>query len=81
MGGLNLFLSFSNNNNTCCLKLGCRTRRLFSYVIFFTFGWCLDAGKAAQQGNLPVPEGCTDRTAENFDPTARSDDGSCSYAL
>ncbi|CAN6705074.1 unnamed protein product [Malus baccata var. baccata] len=29
-------------------------------------------GKAAQQVNVPVPEGCTD-------PTARSDDGSCLY--
>lgn len=39
------------------------------------------AGKAAQQMNVPVPEGCTDPTAENFDPTARSDDGSCQYTL
>ncbi|KDO69145.1 hypothetical protein CISIN_1g012383mg [Citrus sinensis] len=38
-------------------------------------------GKAAQQMNVPVPEGCTDPTAENFDPTARSDDGSCQYTL
>ncbi|CAN1148777.1 Ribulose bisphosphate carboxylase/oxygenase activase 1, chloroplastic [Linum perenne] len=36
-------------------------------------------GKAAQQGSLPVPEGCTDPNAANFDPTARSDDGSCLY--
>ncbi|GMI69763.1 rubisco activase [Hibiscus trionum] len=36
-------------------------------------------GKAAQQINLPVPEGCTDPLAANFDPTARSDDGSCVY--
>ncbi|KAF6151386.1 hypothetical protein GIB67_012246 [Kingdonia uniflora] len=36
-------------------------------------------GQAAQQVNVPVPEGCTDRTASNFDPTARSDDGSCNY--
>ena len=39
---------------------------------------CL-AGKAAQQVNLPVPEGCTDPQADNFDPTARSDDGTCVY--
>ncbi|MQL79257.1 hypothetical protein Taro_011694 [Colocasia esculenta] len=38
-------------------------------------------GKAAQQVNIPVPEGCTDRGATNFDPTARSDDGSCVYNL
>nr|QIT07159.1 chloroplast ribulose bisphosphate carboxylase/oxygenase activase 1 transcript variant X4 [Rhododendron hainanense] len=38
-------------------------------------------GKAAQQVGLPVPEGCTDPSAENFDPTARSDDGSCLYTL
>lgn len=38
-------------------------------------------GKAAQQVNVPVPEGCTDRTAENFDPTARSDDGTCLYTF
>lgn len=38
-------------------------------------------GQAAQQVNLPVPEGCTDPSAENFDPTARSDDGSCLYTL
>lgn len=36
-------------------------------------------GKAAQQINLPVPEGCTDPSAANFDPTARSDNGSCVY--
>ncbi|KAK6145387.1 hypothetical protein DH2020_022207 [Rehmannia glutinosa] len=36
-------------------------------------------GKAAQQVNIPVPEGCTDPNASNFDPTARSDDGTCSY--
>jgi hypothetical protein len=36
-------------------------------------------GKAAQQVNLPVPEGCTDPNAINFDPTARSDNGSCLY--
>ncbi|RCV39781.1 hypothetical protein SETIT_8G250400v2 [Setaria italica] len=36
-------------------------------------------GKAAQQVGLPVPEGCTDPKAGNFDPTARSDDGSCVY--
>ncbi|XP_041026406.1 ribulose bisphosphate carboxylase/oxygenase activase, chloroplastic-like isoform X2 [Juglans microcarpa x Juglans regia] len=36
-------------------------------------------GKAAQQVGLPVPEGCTDPSAANFDPTARSDDGSCLY--
>ena len=38
-------------------------------------------GKAAQQVSVPVPEGCTDRGATNFDPTARSDDGSCVYNL
>ncbi|KAK4396208.1 Ribulose bisphosphate carboxylase/oxygenase activase 1, chloroplastic [Sesamum angolense] len=37
-------------------------------------------GKAAQQVPVPVPEGCTDPNAENFDPTARSDDGSCVYS-
>ncbi|KAK6943002.1 hypothetical protein RJ641_028379 [Dillenia turbinata] len=37
--------------------------------------------KAAQRAKLPVPEGCTDPSAQNFDPTAaRSDDGSCVYA-
>ncbi|CAM6051297.1 unnamed protein product [Sphagnum compactum] len=36
-------------------------------------------GKAAQHVNLPVPEGCTDKNAENYDPTARSDDGTCVY--
>lgn len=40
-----------------------------------------DAGQAAQQVHVPVPEGCTDRSAKNFDPTARSDDGSCEYQL
>ncbi|XP_050370491.1 ribulose bisphosphate carboxylase/oxygenase activase, chloroplastic-like [Argentina anserina] len=38
-------------------------------------------GQAAQQVHVPVPEGCTDPTAANFDPTARSDDGSCQYQL
>ncbi|PIN01435.1 26S proteasome regulatory complex, ATPase RPT4 [Handroanthus impetiginosus] len=36
-------------------------------------------GQAAQQVNIPVPEGCTDPNATNFDPTARSDNGSCLY--
>ncbi|KAI9078337.1 hypothetical protein K1719_039713 [Acacia pycnantha] len=36
-------------------------------------------GQAAQQVHIPVPEGCTDPNAANFDPTARSDDGSCLY--
>lgn len=40
----------------------------------------LDAGNAAQQVNIPVPEGCTDPLAANFDPTARSDNGSCQYS-
>ncbi|MFS7904488.1 hypothetical protein Hanom_Chr01g00036671 [Helianthus anomalus] len=39
------------------------------------------AGKAGQQVKVPVPEGCTDPSAENFDPTARSDDGTCVYKL
>uniref|UniRef100_A0A0C9S111 Ribulose bisphosphate carboxylase/oxygenase activase, chloroplastic n=1 Tax=Wollemia nobilis TaxID=56998 RepID=A0A0C9S111_9CONI len=38
-------------------------------------------GKAAQHVNLPVPEGCTDPNAENYDPTARSDNGSCVYTF
>ncbi|KAD4586045.1 hypothetical protein E3N88_23646 [Mikania micrantha] len=38
-------------------------------------------GKAAQQVQVPVPEGCTDPGADNFDPTARSDDGSCNYTF
>ncbi|XP_020233957.1 ribulose bisphosphate carboxylase/oxygenase activase, chloroplastic [Cajanus cajan] len=38
-------------------------------------------GKAAQQVNIPVPEGCTDPNAKNFDPTARSDDGTCLYSF
>ncbi|XP_027159352.1 ribulose bisphosphate carboxylase/oxygenase activase, chloroplastic isoform X1 [Coffea eugenioides] len=38
-------------------------------------------GKAAQQVGVPVPEGCTDPNANNFDPTARSDDGSCLYTV
>ncbi|XP_059626567.1 ribulose bisphosphate carboxylase/oxygenase activase, chloroplastic-like [Cornus florida] len=36
-------------------------------------------GMAAQQVHVPVPEGCTDPSAENYDPTARSDNGSCQY--
>ncbi|KAH9310342.1 hypothetical protein KI387_025377, partial [Taxus chinensis] len=32
-------------------------------------------GKATQQVNLPIPEGCTDPSAENYDPTTRNDDG------
>ncbi|KAF7121364.1 hypothetical protein RHSIM_Rhsim13G0077400 [Rhododendron simsii] len=36
-------------------------------------------GQAAQQVHIPVPEGCTDPNAENYDPTARSDNGSCVY--
>ncbi|XP_010543271.1 PREDICTED: ribulose bisphosphate carboxylase/oxygenase activase, chloroplastic-like [Tarenaya hassleriana] len=37
-------------------------------------------GKAAQQVKVPVPEGCTDPNAANYDPTARSDDASCVYS-
>eukprot|EP00475_Leptophrys_vorax_P002963 TRINITY_DN11698_c0_g1_i1.p1 TRINITY_DN11698_c0_g1~~TRINITY_DN11698_c0_g1_i1.p1 ORF type:complete len:476 (-),score=51.50 TRINITY_DN11698_c0_g1_i1:164-1522(-) len=36
-------------------------------------------GAAAQQISMPVPAGCADPNAVNFDPTARSDDGSCVY--
>ncbi|GLT37500.1 hypothetical protein SLA2020_332710 [Shorea laevis] len=36
-------------------------------------------GKAAQQVKVPIPEGCTDPSATNYDPTARSDDGTCVY--
>ncbi|CAH9068019.1 unnamed protein product [Cuscuta europaea] len=38
-------------------------------------------GKGAQHGDLKVPEGCTDPQATNFDPTARSDDGTCLYTF
>nr|GMC97568.1 ATPase, AAA-type, core [Ipomoea batatas] len=38
-------------------------------------------GQGAQSGNLKVPEGCTDPQASNFDPTARSDDGTCTYQV
>lgn len=52
------------------------------FRVFLNF-WCFTcivvAGKSAQQVNLPVPEGCTDPAAKNFDPTARSDDGTCVY--
>ena len=37
------------------------------------------AGGYAQQVELPVPSGCSDPRAVNYDPTARSDDGSCLY--
>ncbi|XAR60643.1 hypothetical protein NMG60_11034099 [Bertholletia excelsa] len=36
-------------------------------------------GQAAQQVQVPVAQGCTDPYAKNFDPTARSDNGSCQY--
>lgn len=38
-------------------------------------------GQAAQTVDFPVPEGCVDPYANNFDPTARSDDGTCLYTL
>ncbi|XP_073305943.1 ribulose bisphosphate carboxylase/oxygenase activase, chloroplastic-like [Primulina huaijiensis] len=38
-------------------------------------------GQAAQTVDFPVPEGCVDPSANNFDPTARSDDGTCLYTL
>ena len=41
----------------------------------------IETGQAAQQVSVPVPEGCTDPNAQNFDPTARSDDGSCQYTF
>ncbi|CAI5476649.1 unnamed protein product [Closterium sp. Yama58-4] len=36
-------------------------------------------GGYAQQVGVPVPTGCSDPNAVNYDPTARSDDGSCVY--
>ncbi|PNX98803.1 ribulose bisphosphate carboxylase/oxygenase activase, partial [Trifolium pratense] len=36
-------------------------------------------GQGAQQVNFPVQQGCADPYAENYDPTARSDNGSCTY--
>lgn len=36
-------------------------------------------GNAAASFDFKVPEGCTDQDAQNYDPTARSDDGSCIY--
>jgi hypothetical protein len=39
----------------------------------------LPGGNAAQSFDVKVPEGCTDPNAGNFDPTARSDDGTCVY--
>ena len=55
----------SGRNN---VKLGIKKEVFTRFLLlFFT-------GKAAQQVGVPVPEGCTD-------PTARSDDGSCSYKL
>eukprot|EP00270_Netrium_digitus_P005155 TRINITY_DN1671_c0_g1_i6.p1 TRINITY_DN1671_c0_g1~~TRINITY_DN1671_c0_g1_i6.p1 ORF type:complete len:512 (-),score=147.50 TRINITY_DN1671_c0_g1_i6:324-1724(-) len=36
-------------------------------------------GSTAQQIPVPVPVGCADPNAINYDPTARSDDGSCLY--
>ncbi|BAT07120.1 Os09g0262000 [Oryza sativa Japonica Group] len=36
---------------------------------------------AQQAGNLPVPEGCTDPVANNFDPTAMSNDSICLYTF
>ncbi|KAK2432898.1 ribulose bisphosphate carboxylase/oxygenase activase, chloroplastic [Trifolium repens] len=38
-------------------------------------------GQGAQQVNFPVQQGCADPSAENYDPTARSDNGSCTYEL
>ncbi|MCI29730.1 ribulose bisphosphate carboxylase/oxygenase activase, partial [Trifolium medium] len=37
--------------------------------------------QGAQQVNFPVQQGCADPYAENYDPTARSDNGSCTYNL
>ena len=36
-------------------------------------------GQAAQHFNLHVPEGCTAPREVNFDPTVRSDNGTCIY--
>jgi hypothetical protein len=37
------------------------------------------AGFAAQQNPPPLKEGCTDPASKNYDPTARSDNGTCEY--
>jgi hypothetical protein len=37
------------------------------------------AGFAAQQNPPPLKEGCTDPNSKNYDPTARSDNGTCEY--
>lgn len=52
-------------------KIRCKLFGCFFYYV----------GQAAQQVHVPVPEGCTDPNATNFDPTARSDDGTCVYTL
>ncbi|CAI5510713.1 unnamed protein product [Closterium sp. Naga37s-1] len=39
----------------------------------------LPSGGYAQQVGVPVPAGCSDPNAVNYDPTVRSDDGSCVY--
>jgi len=36
-------------------------------------------GNAAASSDIKVPEGCTDQDVQNYDPTARSDDGSWVY--
>lgn len=51
---------------------------MFLRKLFCIFDY---AGQAAQQENLSVHEGCTDPNAKNFDPTVRSDDGSCTYTF
>ncbi|EEE69304.1 hypothetical protein OsJ_28586 [Oryza sativa Japonica Group] len=42
---------------------------------------CIATEGAQQAGNLPVPEGCTDPVANNFDPTAMSNDSICLYTF
>lgn len=59
----------------CLINKYEKTKTASSKLVF------LFAGKAAQQVSLPIPEGCTDPNADNFDPTARSDDGSCNYVF
>ena len=36
-------------------------------------------GQVSQHVNFPVPQGYTDLRVVNFDPTVRSDNGTCLY--